>query len=87
MKIERKLKTFIEDSKNSLTKEQIDKLYADLNLPNIPNIDKVDFLNYMLYFDTNPEHYKLYSKLKGKRTSWRDFKNKRFQNIKVRDVI
>lgn len=68
--------------KNILSKEDIDKLYKALNLPEDKDIDKADYLEFYRYFGNNPEYYKAFRQTKqDAEVSWKDIKNLKWGDI------
>lgn len=56
-----------------LSKEELEKAYKELNLPEDPTIDKSDFLEYYLFFGNNIELYKFINPvIKSKNMKWKD---------------
>lgn len=84
--IKRMVKKDYEVRNKVFTKEELNKLYESLNLPQVSDINKSDFLEYSLYFDTNLKHYEILKNLKSKDISWKEFKDKDLHNIRVRDI-
>lgn len=80
-----KIRKEYENKTNLLGKEEIDKLYKSLNLPEDKDIDKADYLEFYMYFGNNLKYYKAFRQVKEDgNVSWRDIKKLKYGDIDFR---
>lgn len=80
-----KIRKEYEAKMNILSKEDIDKIYKSLNLPEDEDIDKADYLEFYMYFGNNPKYYKAFRETKkDAEMSWKDIKKLKYGDIDFR---
>lgn len=80
-----KIRKQYENKTNLLGKEELDKLYKSLNLPDDKDIDKFDYLEFYMYFGNNLEYYKAFRQIKEEgNVSWKDIKKLKYGDIDFR---